>query len=939
MRTGEPPPTVGDVLSALATGLWTWDSAAGTVTLDAEAARLMGLPAEPTTLTQAGARSRLHPVDWNEIVSVVQLAVAEDTLAEVRIRVMDDRGRVIRTIRSRSKPTFDPVRKSFELIGTIQEVTEPSPQTAARAPSVTGDWRRSREAFLLDAGRALAEARSTTEVLRVAAGLAMPGFSPDGLAVFGVEADRLTVIGHHGHNQGDEGPFTHMPLETDYPAAEVVRTGRAVYLSSPEDYKARYPTAWPLAEQFGRQSWAFLPLTVAGRTMGAWMAGFTHPVTFTPDERSVLTTVARMLAQALSRAGAAETERELTDGLQRTMLPTLGPEIPGMSVAARYVPTGGGLQVGGDWYDMIALPSGRFALVIGDVQGHDVRAAGLMGQLRIALRAYASEGHRPDAVLSRASRFLHGITNTDEDAYADLRFATCLYIEVDPVSGVLDIARAGHPDPVVRMADGTVLVRPTPGGLPLGIDPDADYPTTRLVLEPGETMLLCTDGLIETGGHDLDTGWRRIRTILESFDARPYEGEGEDEGEDEGDGGPEAGRVGAERLIAERLSTERLSTDRLSTEGREVGGLDDGGLIVEGRYGDGRSSGGQGADGRGALGQGAGGRGVDDRGVDGRGALGRGVDGLRRGGHRTGGDEARGPEPVRVETSHLEPGTPAAGAPEPAALTPHRPEPSGATPSQPERAAPTPTPQVAGDPTPGHPEHDDRIPAHPEPTGLAPRRPQSAPLVSARLEAVGLAPGRLEALADALVQGVHGPSSHHTPGPLADRREDDIAMLLLCRESEGCGCGDTTAVRPPVRRTALTIAQAEPERIAGARQQVRELLHDWNCGDQVDSAVLLVSEMLTNVLVHTDADALLVAEMTGDGGKRRMRIEVTDASDDLPHKRHPGELASSGRGLVLMDMLADAWGVDPRGEGKSIWFELYETAPPDGAGANGGSTR
>ncbi|MBE4734847.1 SpoIIE family protein phosphatase [Streptomyces caniscabiei] len=761
MRTGEPPPTVGDVLSALATGLWTWDSAAGTVTLDAEAARLMGLPAEPTTLTQAGARSRLHPVDWNEIVSVVQLAVAEDTLAEVRIRVMDERGRVIRTIRSRSKPTFDPVRKSFELIGTIQEVTEPSPATAVRAPSVTGDWRRSREAFLLDAGRALAEARSTAEVLRVAAGLAMPGFSPDGLAVFGVEADRLTVIGHHGHNQGDEGPFTHMPLETDYPAAEVVRTGRAVYLSSPEEYKARYPTAWPLAEQFGRQSWAFLPLTVAGRTMGAWMAGFTHPVTFTPDERSVLTTVARMLAQALSRAGAAETERELTDGLQRTMLPTLGPEIPGMSVAARYVPTGGGLQVGGDWYDMIALPSGRFALVIGDVQGHDVRAAGLMGQLRIALRAYASEGHRPDAVLSRASRFLHGITDSAADAHPDLRFATCLYVEVDPVSGVLDIARAGHPDPMVRMADGTVLVRPTPGGLPLGIDPDADYPTTRLVLEPGETMLLCTDGLIETGGHDLDTGWRRIRTILESFDTTPHEGE----------------------------------------EGTEL----------------------------------------------------------------------PGPQASRPTSADLGEETP-----QPSTLT-----------------------------------------------------PATAP-VGPRPVAVGLAPGRLEALADALVQGVHGPSSHHTPGPLADRREDDIAMLLLCRESAGRGRGDTTAVPAPTRRTALTIAQAEPERIAGARQQVRELLHDWTCGDQVDSAVLLVSEMLTNVLVHTDADALLVAEMTGDGGKRRMRIEVTDASDDLPHKRHPGELASSGRGLVLMDVLADAWGVDPRGDGKSIWFELYETPPPDG---------
>ncbi|GHH82338.1 SpoIIE family protein phosphatase [Streptomyces capitiformicae] len=769
MRTGEPPPTVEDVLSALATGLWTWDSAAGAVTVDAEAARLLGLPGEPTTLSQAYARARLHPVDWNEIVSVVQLAGAEDTIAEVRIRVMDERGRVIRTLRSRSKSRFDPVRDSVEMIGTIQEVTEPSPKTASRAPAVTGDWRRSREAFLLDAGRALAEARSTDEVLRVAAGLAMPGISPDGLAVFGVEADRLTVIGHHGHKKGDEAAF-HMPLETDYPAAEVVRTGRAVYLSSPEEYKARYPTSWPLAEQFGRQSWAFLPLIVAGRTMGAWMAGFTYPVTFTPDERSVLTTVARMLAQALSRAGAAETERELTDGLQRTMLPTLGPEIPGMNVAARYVPTGGGLQVGGDWYDMIALPSGRFALVIGDVQGHDVRAAGLMGQLRIALRAYASEGHRPDAVLSRASRFLHGVTNDSAADFTDLRFATCLYVEVDPVTGVLDIARAGHLDPAIRMADGTVLIRTTAGGLPLGIDPDADYPTTRLVLEPGETMLLCTDGLIETGGHDLDTGWRRVRTILEGFDASAEDGDGsanDDANGNVGDG------LGSDGMGSDGLSSNDLGSDDLGSGGMRSGGLK---------------------------------------------------------------------------------------------------------------------------PLPGL-----------------------------------LEPGRLEALADVLVQAVHGPSSHHTPGPLADRREDDIAMLLLCRAGEGCGCGDTTVVRPPVRRTALTVAQAEPERIAGARQQVRELLHDWTCDDQVHSAVLLVSEMLTNVLVHTDADALLVAEMTGEGGKRRMRIEVTDTSDDLPHKRHPGELASSGRGLVLMDMLADAWGVDPRGDGKSIWFELQEAAPAGGS--------
>src|ERR1044072_4140042 len=115
MRTGEPLPAVGDVLTALATGLWHWDTATELVTVDAEAARLLGLPAQRTTLTQAQARARLHPGRWHEITSGVGLALAEDTLAEVRIRIMDERGRVIRTVRSRSKPSYDTEKKSFRL--------------------------------------------------------------------------------------------------------------------------------------------------------------------------------------------------------------------------------------------------------------------------------------------------------------------------------------------------------------------------------------------------------------------------------------------------------------------------------------------------------------------------------------------------------------------------------------------------------------------------------------------------------------------------------------------------------------------------------------------------------------------------------------------------------------------------------------------------------
>ncbi|MGW7572658.1 ATP-binding SpoIIE family protein phosphatase [Streptomyces sp. NPDC054765] len=697
-----------DLLAAIATGLWRWDNASGRVTLDAEAARLLGLPTGPVELTEAAVRSRFHPVDFAEINGIVQLAVAEKTLAEARLRIVDERGRVQRIVRSRSRPRI--VDGGFELVGTLQEVPEPQPGTSAAHTPITGDWRRSREAFLLDAGRGLAEARSTAEVLRVAAGLSMPGFMPDGLAVFGIEGDRLSVIGHHGHHADDERPFAAMTLDTDYPATEVVRTGRAIYLPTPEEYRRRYPATRPPGAPFRRTSWAFLPLVNAGRTIGAWMAAFAQPVAFTPDERSVLTTVARMLAQALARAGVQEEQQELALALQRSMMPTVQPDIPGMTVAARYVPTGGGLEVGGDWYDMIPLPSGRIALVIGDVQGHDVRAAGLMGQLRIALRAYASEGHHPDAVLSRASRFLAGINETELRGHGeDQRFATCLYIEVDPATGLLDIARAGHPDPAIRMSDGTMLVRPTAGGLPLGIVPDADYPTTRLVLEPGETMMVCTDGLIETGGHDLETGWARLRDILEA----------------------------------------------------------------------------------------------------------------------------------------------------------HEPGEDGES---------------------------------------------------------------LERLADALVQAVHGPPSHHTTGPLVDRREDDIAVLLLRREGAGCGVGTGGPAPQPVRRTVLSVAQAEPERIAEARRQVRDVLHDWADPDQVDSAVLMVSEMVTNVLLHTDGDALLVAEITGARGTRRIRVDVADSSDELPHRRCPGELASSGRGLLLLELLAGAWGVDPRGDGKSTWFELYEDA-------------
>ncbi|RKN11382.1 SpoIIE family protein phosphatase [Streptomyces radicis] len=693
-----------DVLATSETGVWTWDGARGVIALDAVAAGLLGLPEEAVTLPESAVRARLATEDIIETERVLAVAESEGRVTEVRQRVIGEDGTVLRTIRSRLRPIRDgrPAVDGITngMVGTMAEV----PAAPGRPASMEWDWRRAREAFVLDAGQALSEAHTSKDVMRVAGSLAMPGFTPDGVAVFVQEGDEIQLADYHGaYLDGMEDRYP-MPIDRSYPAADVLRTGRAVYLATPDEYERQYPETFQWVRHFERCSWAYLPLVVAGRVTGVWLVAFSTPVGFTIEDRSLLSTIARLLAQALSRAFLQDTERELAADLQHTMRPGPAPGVPGMQIATRYVPTGGGLRVGGDWYDVIPLPSGRVALIIGDVQGHDVRAAAVMAQLRIVLRAYASEGHHPDAVLSRASRFLSGLTAEPDPAFGESRFATCLYAEVDPSTGTLEIARAGHLDPAMVLEDGTMVTRPTAGGLPLGVTGQEDYPTTRLILQPGETLLLCTDGLIETGKHDMETGWARLRKAVEG-----------------------------------------------------AGGL------------------------------------------------------------------------------------------------------------------------------------------------------------------------KLDDLADTLVETVQGGRAPR-PGdaaPSGERDLDDIALVLL-RRTSAARAGPPGGA--PVRRVVLTIAQSEPARIAEARDQLAALLHDWTHQERLSDAVLMLSEVVTNVLTHTDGDALLVAELSGSTGDRLLRVEVSDPSDEPPHRRDPGELASSGRGLLLMDSLSDAWGYAPRGAGKTTWFELHEAA-------------
>ncbi len=197
-------------------------------------------------------------------------------------------------------------------------------------------------------------------------------------------------------------------------------------------------------------------------------------------------------------AELAARERGVAETLQHSLLPDRLPDLPGVALAARYVPCGTGVEVGGDWYDVLPLPGGEVGLVMGDVAGHDLGAAAVMGQLRNALRAYASEGLAPGAVLERLNQMCHqqrtGV------------MSTCLYAVLDPVARVLTIANAGHYPPLLVSPDGGTRFLERPGCPPIGAVREAAYPQTVYTLEPGASVVLYTDGLVERRARPVDDG-------------------------------------------------------------------------------------------------------------------------------------------------------------------------------------------------------------------------------------------------------------------------------------------------------------------------------------------------------------------------------------------------------------------------------------------------
>jgi serine phosphatase RsbU (regulator of sigma subunit)/PAS domain-containing protein len=344
---------------------------------------------------------------------------------------------------------------------------------------------------LMHLAASLTEAAGVRDVVDQAADQITPALGVHALAVLTAEDGRLRVAGHRGYADA-VARFDSAPLASDTPAARVLVTGAPMFYGSREELAGDFPAAVVLGSPGA--AWAFLPLVASGRPVGSLVLAYDRPRDFHPGERAILMSLAGLLAQALDRARLYDSKHELARRLQAGLLPHTLPHVPGLEVAARYLPAGHGTGVGGDFYDLIRLGGTTAAATIGDVQGHNVEAAALMGQVRAAV--HASAGAPPGEVLARTNRLL-----TDLDPGL---FTSCLYAHIDLKHHRALLATAGHPPPLVRHPDGRAEVLDLPPGLLLGIDPAADYPTAGVTLPIGTVLALFTDGLVEAPGVDMD---------------------------------------------------------------------------------------------------------------------------------------------------------------------------------------------------------------------------------------------------------------------------------------------------------------------------------------------------------------------------------------------------------------------------------------------------
>ncbi|MDQ0846896.1 SpoIIE family protein phosphatase [Streptomyces sp. V1I6] len=397
-------------------------------------------------------------------------------------------------------PEADGVTGRVVLVGDAPSSTTPSASSAETATDAT-PARLGVMYHVLQLGSALTEAVTAREVCEVISDQLLPAFGGQQLAIYVVRDGTMHLLFHTGHHEDFLDWLEGVPLHARLPGTETLTSGTPLFIESQQDLSQGYPGI-PTGDV---RSWAYLPLIASSHPVGTCVLGFDEIHQFTERDRGVLTALAGLIAQALERARLYDSEFALARGLQQALLPHRLPVVPGIRTVARYLPGTSGMDIGGDWYDVIPTGSG-VSLVIGDVEGHSIAAAATMAQLRSAVRAFAAVGHTPGDVMA-------GVNRTLIDLDPGL-LASCCYIHLEPHGHHAYAVTAGHPPPLLRRPDATTNALELDIGPLLGVDRASAYPATRINLPPGSVLALYTDGLVEERGTDINVGIDRLRASL-----------------------------------------------------------------------------------------------------------------------------------------------------------------------------------------------------------------------------------------------------------------------------------------------------------------------------------------------------------------------------------------------------------------------------------------
>ncbi|MCK1795952.1 SpoIIE family protein phosphatase [Streptomyces sp. XM4193] len=473
-------PMVDMALSNTGIGSFDWDFPSGRLIWDERLSRLHGIEPEEFDGRIETFFECVHPEDIQRVHDTVKESHRTGFYkCQYRVIMPDD---TVRHMESESRVIFSPEGFPYGMVGIARDRT---------AEVRRAERNRRRQEFVMQVTGRFTAASSTAQIVSLMADTVMPTISASKMAILLREPDQPPrLVGLRGFRE-EHATGLMAAVRRLHTVPGPIRRGRTLMLENREQFDTVFDGE-DLRPPADERAWLILPLSTADGLMGTCVLSFEEEQRFSAEDEAITTAVGGILAQSLARTRLFDERRSQLTELQQLMLPRRIPALPGLEVAVGYRPGSRGLMVGGDWYDALVMPDGTVSVIIGDVQGHNVKAAAVMGQLRTVMRVFAAEGDRLDALLARGNRALYQM---DTDL-----FATCAIVEIDPKAGVVQMARAGHPYPLLVDSVGSVYEAEADGGMPLGCFPEDDYPVSDLPLPKGGTLLLFTDGLVENTG-------------------------------------------------------------------------------------------------------------------------------------------------------------------------------------------------------------------------------------------------------------------------------------------------------------------------------------------------------------------------------------------------------------------------------------------------------